>query len=79
MNVGLKTKLSLLSQLVPLTMTLTSPDGGYLGPAVGLFVCLLFFRATPAAYRNSKARARIKATAAGLYHSPSNTGSKRDL
>ena len=75
MNVGLKTKLSLLSQLVPLTMTLTSPDGGYLGPAVGSFVCLLFFRA----YRNSKARARIKATAAGLYHSPSNTGSKPDL
>ena len=40
---------------------------------------LLLFRATPAAYVCSKARDRIRATAAGLRHSHSNVGSKLHL
>ena len=36
----------------------------------------LLFRAAPAAYGNSEARGRIKAAAAGLQHSHSNTGSE---
>ena len=39
------------------------------------FVCV-FFRATPEAYGGSQVRDRIGATAAGLYHSHSNTRSK---
>ena len=38
------------------------------------FVCL--FRATPAAYIDSQARGRIRATAAGLHHSHSNARSE---
>ena len=38
-----------------------------------------FFRAVPLAYGNSQARGRIRATAAGLHHSQSNTGSKLHL
>ena len=38
-----------------------------------------FFRAVPAAYGDSQARGRIGAVAAGLDHSPSNTGSKLRL
>jgi len=48
------------------------------------FVCLIdcylfyffLFRATPLAYGSSQARGQIGATAAGLHHSYSNTGSK---
>ena len=36
----------------------------------------LLFRASPAAYGGSQARGPIRATAAGLHHSHSNTGSK---
>ena len=47
---------------------------------VCLFDCYLFyfflFRATPLAYGSSQARGQIGATAAGLHHSYSNTGSK---
>ena len=39
----------------------------------------LLFRATPAAYGSSQARNQIGATAAGLHHSHSNTGSKLHL
>ena len=35
-----------------------------------------YFRAAPETYRNSQARGRIRATAAGLYHSHSNSGSE---
>ena len=41
-----------------------------------IFLFLLFFRATPAAYGGSQARGRIGATAASLHHSHSNTRSK---
>jgi len=37
---------------------------------------LLFFRATPMTYGGSKVRGLIRAVAAGLYHSHSNTRSK---
>ena len=37
------------------------------------------FRATPVAYGGSQARSRIRATAAGLYHSRSNLGSELHL
>ena len=40
---------------------------------------LLFFRAALAAYGSSQARGRIRATAAGLYHSHSNAGSEPHL
>ena len=47
---------------------------------VFLFVCLfVFFRAAHAAYGGSQARGPIGATAAGLYHSHSNAGSKPHL
>ena len=43
------------------------------------YVFIWLFRATPSAYGGSQARGRIGATAAGLYHSHSNTGSKPRL
>ena len=43
-----------------------------------LFVCLLF-RATPVAYGGSQAQSLNRATAAGLHHSLSNSGSKPRL
>ena len=39
----------------------------------------LLFRASPVAYRSSQARGQIGATAAGLHHSNSNTGSELRL
>ena len=39
----------------------------------------LLFRAAPAAYGSNQARGQIKATAASLYHSHSNAGSKLRL
>ena len=52
----------------------------------GLFVCFsffqsffFFFRAAPVAYGGSQTRGRIGATAAGLHHSHSNTGSEQSL
>ena len=42
-----------------------------------LFVC--FFRATPAAYGSSQARGPIRAAAASLRHSHSNTGAEANL
>ena len=41
------------------------------------FFCL--FRAAPVAYGGSQTRGQIRAVAAGLYHSHSNTGSKPHL
>ena len=41
---------------------------------VCLFVCFGFFRATLTAYGSSQARGGIRAAAAGLHHSYSNTG-----
>ena len=41
-----------------------------------LFIYLLLFRATPTAYGDSQARSQIRATAAGLRHYHSRTGSK---
>ena len=40
------------------------------------FFFLIFFRATPEGYVNSQARGPIRAAAAGLYHSHSNTRSE---
>ena len=44
-----------------------------------LFFLFAFSRATPAAYGGSQARGLIRAAAAGLYHSHSNTGSEPHL
>ena len=48
-----------------------------------LFVCLFVFfchfRAIPMAYGGSQARSQIRAVAAGLHHSHSNTGSEPHL
>ena len=44
-----------------------------------LFFFVLLFRATPSAYGSSQARGQIRATAASLHHSHSNTGSKLGL
>ena len=41
--------------------------------------CFLLFRAAPVAYGVSQARGQIGATAAGLHHSHSNTGSEPHL
>ena len=52
--------------------------GGLFCSCVGFvfFVfCFCLFRAAPAAQGGSQARGRIRAAAAGLHHSPSNTGS----
>ena len=43
------------------------------------FVFLSFSRAAPVAYGASQARGRIRAVAAGLHHSHSNTGSEPHL
>uniref|UniRef100_A0A8D2BNR0 Heparan-alpha-glucosaminide N-acetyltransferase n=1 Tax=Sus scrofa TaxID=9823 RepID=A0A8D2BNR0_PIG len=43
------------------------------------FFLSLLFRATPATYGSSQARGQIRAAAAGLHHSHSNTGSEPDL
>ena len=43
------------------------------------FFFFLLFRATPAAYGGSQARAQIGAVAAGLHHSHSNTRSEPSL
>ena len=43
------------------------------------FFFLLLFRAAPAAYGDSQARGRIRATAASLHHSHSNSGSELRL
>ena len=46
---------------------------------VCLFVCFCLFRVAPTAYGSSQVRGRIRATAASLHHSYSNTGSKPRL
>ena len=57
----------------------------YLGPGEGVFIIFSnlllfnFFRAAPAAYGSSQARGGIRAAAAGLHHSHSNTGSEPRL
>ena len=43
------------------------------------FVCVCVFRATTMPYGSSQARGRIRAAAAGLHHSHSNTGSELPL
>ena len=43
---------------------------------VGMTFLFLLFRASPAAYGTSQAKGRIRATAASLYHSHSNSGSE---
>ena len=45
---------------------------------VFIFIFLLF-RATPAAYRGFQAKGQVRAIAAGLHHSHSNSGSKPRL
>ena len=45
----------------------------------GFFCFVLFFRAALAAHRSFQARGRIGATAAGLPHSHSNSGSEPPL
>ena len=40
---------------------------------VWLFICFFLLMATPAAYGSSQARGRIRATAAGLWHSHSHS------
>ena len=45
------------------------------GTAINFFL----FKATPAAYGNSRARGQIRAAAASLHHSHSNTGSELHL
>ena len=50
--------------------------------ALGFFFFFFFFpffRATPTAYGSSQARGQLGATAAGLHHSHSNTGSELHL
>ena len=61
------------------------PEGqkGHIFPIIlfsfGGFNVFLFFRATSAAYGSSQASGGIGATAAGLHHSHSNTGSELRL
>ena len=43
------------------------------------FFFFLLFRSAPATYGSSQARGQIRATAAGLHHSQSNTGSRLHL
>ena len=49
--------------------------GNFKGLVLFFWSFVLFFMATPTAYRGSQARSLIGAIAAGLHHSPSNTGS----
>ena len=48
-------------------------------PHINKHNTFLFFRAAPTPYGGSQARGRIRATAAGLYYSHSNAGSKPRL
>ena len=41
---------------------------------LSLSLFLIFFRAIPAAYRNSQVRGQIRAVGSGLHHSYSNVG-----
>ena len=50
--------------------------GKYGWIVICLFVCFLLFRAAPLAYGGSQARGPIRATAAGLHHSHSISGSE---
>ena len=57
----------------------TGRVGGAIGRTAVVPAGLFFFvfsRAAPAAYGGSQARGRIEATAAGLHHNHSNTGSE---
>ena len=55
-------------------------DSGFLPVAVATFFFFFgLFRVTPVANGNSQARCQIRAVAAGLHHSHSNTGSKLPL
>ena len=51
----------------------------FVDPFFSLVFGFLFFRAAPVAYGGSQARALIRAAAAGLHHSHSNTGSEPHL
>ena len=66
------------------TILVTSGFGGYFSEGWGMscssfFFFLLLLRAAPAAYGGSRARDQIRAAAAGLCHSHSNTRSKPHL
>ena len=49
------------------------------GVSKGLFFFFLLFRPAPSAYGGSQAKGPVGATAAGLHHSRSNTGSEPHL
>ena len=53
--------------------------GDYSFLSVFVFFVFFFLRAVPVAHGSSQARGRIKATAAGLHHSHSNSGSELHL
>ena len=46
---------------------------------VFIYACMSLLRAAPMAYGSSQAMGQIRAVAAGLYHSHSNSGSERGL
>ena len=48
-------------------------------PGITVFFYFIFFRATPMAYGSCQVRLLIGATATGLYHSHSNSGSQPHL
>ena len=43
---------------------------------IGMLFSFIYFRAAPAAYGNSQARGRMRATAAGLHHSHSHSNAR---
>ena len=73
----------LLTKLRPSTvlvsLTIFSGYIYYKGYHFGRVFLFLFFRAVPAACGSSQARGWVRATAAGLHHSPSNARSKPHL
>ena len=60
-------------------MNITSEEDGDGGVFLFCSFVFVFFRATPEAHGSSQSRGRIKAVAAGLRHSHSNTRSKPHL
>ena len=72
-------KEELESQVGPSSAAASLNAWGFPAKLLCLFVCLLLFRATPVAYGGSQARGLVRATAAGLHHSHSNTRSELHL
>ena len=68
--------LNILFSLLSVTLGVLQIQLAYLAVSI---ISFLFLRAVPMVYGNSQAGGSVRAAAAGLHHSPSNTGSEPGL